>query len=69
MATIEDLVFTSLTDMSNDQAIEHLRQIRLSRRIPVKKVKTPKQTSKAAAKKLPKMTAEQAMKLLEMLEE
>ena len=68
MATIEDLDFTSISDMSTDEAIEHLRQIRLSRRTPVKKVSTPKQVSKDAAKKLPKMTADQAKKLLEMLD-
>ena len=69
MATIEDLDFTSISNMENDEAIEHLRQIRLSRRTSVKKVSTKKATSKAAAKKIPKMTAEQAKKLLEMLGE
>jgi hypothetical protein len=57
MATIEDLDFTEFSQLSQDEAIEHLRQIRLSRRTPVKKVSNPK----------PKMSAEQANALLEML--
>ena len=69
MTTIDDLDFKSISDMSKDEAIEHLRQIRLSRRTPKKKVSTPKQVSKAKAKKVPKMSAEQAAKLLKMLED
>ena len=69
MATIEDLDFTSITDMAQDEAIEHLRQLRLRRRTPVKKVKTPKQASKAAAKQLPKLNPGQAKNLLGLLEE
>lgn len=63
MATIEDLDFKSLTDMSQDEAIEHLRQIRLSRRTPVKKVST----KKAKAKAMPKLSPESAKKLLELI--
>ena len=67
MATIEDLDFTSLTDMSTDEAIEHLRQIRLSRRTPVKPKKTTKKTAKAAKKETPNLNSEQAKKLLKLI--
>lgn len=65
MATIDDLDYKSISDMSSDEAIELLRQIRLSRRIPV----TKKKTTKKSIKKSPKLTQEQAKKLLNMLEE
>jgi len=39
MTTIEDLNYKSISDMSSDEAIELLRQIRLSRRTPIKKPK------------------------------
>ena len=70
MATIEDLDFTSISDMSNDEAIEYLRQIRLSRRMPAKKVSTKKPSTRkgSTAKSMPKLSAEQAKKLLEMLD-
>lgn len=38
MADLEDLGYTSILDMSNDEAIDLLRQIRLSRRTPEKRV-------------------------------
>jgi len=53
MATIEDLIDESFTDKSKDQAIEELRQIRLSRRIP-KKASKPKTTSKSVAQQAAK---------------
>ena len=40
MADLDDLGYTSILDMGNDEAIETLRQIRLSRRIPEKATKT-----------------------------
>lgn len=52
MATIEDLDFTSIVDESTDEAIERLRQIRLSRRTPVKKVVTKKSTAQVTRKKV-----------------
>ena len=42
MANLESLNYESISDMSQDEAIELLRQIRLSRRTPVKKPKTTK---------------------------
>lgn len=68
MATLEDLNYRSISDMTQDEALEHLRQIRLSRRVPVKKTK--KKTSsvtKQKSKPLPKLNAEQAKKLLDLI--
>ncbi len=39
MAILDDLNYTSISDMDTDEAVELLRQIRLSRRIPDKKPK------------------------------
>ena len=64
MANLDDLNYTSLSEMSVDEALELLRQIRLSRRIPVKKPR--KTTSKRKEKKL-SLSSEQAAKLLEIL--
>ena len=63
MASIEDLNHPSITEMQTDEAIELLRQIRLSRRIPVKKVKTISKKSKPA----PKVSSNQAAELLKIL--
>ena len=41
MANLDDLPITPYTELSNDEAIELLRQIRLSRRVPVKQSKAP----------------------------
>lgn len=62
MANLNDLNHTSLTEMQTDEAIELLRQIRLSRRVPVKKVRTIR-------KKLtiPKVNSNQAAELLKIL--
>ena len=65
MATIEDLGIISITDMSQDEAIEHLRQLRLSRRIPKKKPRsTPKKKQAIAAGKINKKQAADLLKLL-----
>jgi len=55
--------------MTTDEALEHLRLIRLSRRVPLKKTKT---TRKVMKKNLPKidpnsMTADQVAELLKTL--
>ena len=63
MANLDDLNYTSLSEMSVDEALELLRQIRLSRRIPVKKPR--KTTSKKKEKKL-SLSSEQAAKLPEI---
>lgn len=67
MATLDDLDLTSITDMSTDESIELLRQIRLSRRIPVKKVSKSTTKRKAKAKKVKDVSANQAAELLKIL--
>ena len=65
MATIENLGKNSMADLDNDEAIELLRQIRLSRRTAKPKKKS---TSKKYTKdKKKELTALQAKKLLEIL--
>ena len=66
MATLEDLGIPALSDMSQDESIEHLRTIRLSRRVPLKKPKSV--TKKAKAKAIPKLSQSQAANLLKLLE-
>ena len=63
MADINDLSHISITEMQTDEAIEMLRQIRLSRRVPVKKVRTISKKSKQA----PKVNSNQAAELLKIL--
>lgn len=68
MATIEDLDFTSIIDESTDEAIEHLRQIRLSRRTPVKKIVTKKSTTQAIKKKITaSINPDMAQELLDII--
>jgi hypothetical protein len=47
MANLKELNFTSILDMSNDEALEHIRQARLRRR----EVKKPAAQKKTSAKK------------------
>lgn len=63
MANLEDLNHPSITEMQTDEAIELLRQIRLSRRVPVKKVRTISKKSKQT----PKVNSNQAAELLKIL--
>lgn len=67
MANLDSLNYTSITEMSIDEALELIRQIRLSRRIPVKKVK--KTTSRKKSKAVPNINAQQAAELLKILTE
>lgn len=62
MANLEDLNHPSITEMQTDEAIELLRQIRLSRRVPVKKVRTIRKKLTA-----PKVNSNQAAELLKIL--
>ena len=69
MSNLESLNYDSISDLSTDEAIELLRQIRLSRRIPLRKTKT---TRKVTQKKVTNvdpttMTAEQIAELLKTL--
>jgi len=66
MANLDDLNYKSLTEMGTDEAIEMLRQIRLSRRIPVKKV-TLGRGSKKKPKDVTQISANQAEELLKIL--
>lgn len=63
MASLNDLNHPSITEIQTDEAIELLRQIRLSRRVPVKKVRTISNKSKVA----PEVDYNQAVKLLGIL--
>jgi len=63
MADLESLGFPSITEMATDEALELLRQIRLSRRTPVKSTKT---TTKKMA--IPKVCDDQAAELLKLLQ-
>ena len=70
MADLDDLGYTSIIDMSNDEAIDTLRQIRLSRRVPEKPRKNSQETKKQTTKRVtaavnPIMAAE-LLKLLEI---
>lgn len=65
MATLDDLNIPAFTDMSADEGIEHLRQLRLKRRTPMKKTKSS--TKKAKAKAAPKISTKQAQELLKLL--
>ena len=68
MADLESLGFKSIINMETDEAIDMLRQIRLSRRIPNKKPKAAKETTKQTTKKISAMLdSEMAAKLLNLL--
>ena len=64
MADLESLGRKSITDMSTDEAIDMLRQIRLSRRIPVKKAPTSKKKKTNAPVTVSANQAEELLKLL-----
>jgi hypothetical protein len=61
---LEDLGYTSVSDMQTDEALELLRQIRLSRRMPKK---ATKKTRKVNVKVATKVDANQAAELLKIL--
>jgi len=68
MADLNSLNYKSIIDMNNDEAIDLLRQIRLSRRIPDKKPKAAKETTKQTTKKISAMLdSKMAAKLLNLL--
>lgn len=69
MSDLDDLGFTSISDMTQDEALETLRQIRLSRRTPVKQTRQPSERKpKKAALAEVEMSPEMAAKLLSILE-
>jgi hypothetical protein len=68
MADLDSLGYTSIIDMNNDEAIDTLRQIRLSRRIPDKPRKTAKETKKQTTKRVvAAVDANMALELLKLL--
>ena len=67
MADISDLGFRSLTSIPRLEGLELIKRIRLSRRIPVKKVKrktSPKKTVKQVTKSLTKSNAKNLLSQL-----
>jgi ribosomal protein S20 len=65
MADLDSLGYKSIIDMSNDEAIDTLRQIRLSRRVPDKKHRT---TTKTITKKVAAaVDADMAASILKLL--
>lgn len=69
MATIDDLDLQSISDMSQEEALEALRQLRLARRTPTKATTTRTQTraKKEAKDPTKNLTPEQAAELLKLL--
>jgi len=63
MANLDDLGYKSITEMTNDEALETLRQIRLARRAPVKTTKTTTTKKKLDVK----VDSDQAAELLKLL--
>lgn len=66
MADIDDLGYKSVSEMSTDEAIEMLRQIRLNRRTPAK-TKKASQTTTNTKKQAPSVDANQAAEILKIL--
>ena len=68
MANLDSLNYPSISDMSTDEALEALRQIRLSRRVPVQQTKTTRKVTKKEVKVNPtSMSVEQIEALLKTL--
>lgn len=68
MADLDDLNYTSILDMNNDEAIDLLRQIRLKRRTPEKKVSVKKLSQKQTIKKATSnLNSDMAAELLNLL--
>ena len=61
MSNLDDLGIPSISEVSNDEALELLRQIRLSRRIPTKTRIVTKKVEKAT------VSADQAAELLKLI--
>jgi hypothetical protein len=68
MADLDDLGYKSIIDMQTDEAIDTLRQIRLSRRVPEKPRKQAKETIKQTTKKVAAaISSDAAAELLKLL--
>jgi len=69
MATIDDFDLQSITNISQDEALELLRQLRLARRTSTKltKIRAQAKAKKEAKDPTKNLTPEQAAELLKML--
>lgn len=67
MANLDSLNYKSISSMTTDEALELIRQIRLSRRIPVKKVKKTTTKRKQIKDTTFKGTNQEAAELLKLL--
>ena len=68
MTSIEDLPTPSITSMSPDEAIEHLRQLRLRRRMPAKRKSSNVKKKQKQEKAVGNLTSDQALELLKRLQ-
>lgn len=64
MADIEDLGYTSILNMDDDEAIDMLRQIRLARRTPEKTTRTITKSSKPKVSDMDASVAAEILKIL-----
>jgi hypothetical protein len=64
MADIEDLGYTSILNMGDDEAIDMLRQIRLARRTPEKTTRTITKSSKPKVSDMDASVAAEILKIL-----
>lgn len=68
MADLDSFDFSILNSGQVDEELEHIRQIRLSRRVPVKTTRSEKTVAKKReAKKMPDLNADQAAEILKLL--
>lgn len=68
MADLDSLGYKSIIDMETDEAIDTLRQIRLSRRVPEKRTKTMKETTRQTTKRVTAaISSDTAAELLKLL--
>lgn len=68
MADLDSLGYPSIIEMQIDEAIDLLRQVRLSRRVPDKPKKAAKETTKTTrAKATAAINADTAAELLKLL--
>ena len=67
MSNLDDLGYKPITEMSTDEALELLRQIRLNRRLPTKTKSTKKSTKTQRKEATSGIDPELAAELLKML--
>lgn len=67
MANLEDFDYTSILDMSNDEALNTIRQLRLSRRVSEKKTTTRASNKKTISKITESIDSNMANRLLDII--